>query len=82
MQALIENKLVFPEPSLIVDFMSILNVIYQAKDYFDLKEQMQILKPMLENRFEYGFDSSHMWVRQIIDGNVSNKRLIFVDFKC
>ena len=61
------------------EFNVILCLINMALDGFNLKDLMLNQKPYITN-FSYGFGASHMWVHQIINGEVSKNRLLIVEF--
>ncbi len=61
------------------EFNNILCVINLALDGSNLRDLMLVQKSYITN-FSYGFGSNHMWVHQIIDGNVSKNRLLIVEF--
>jgi Golgi nucleoside diphosphatase len=81
MKATIENPVqCFADESKKLEQLSEFNEI--LKDIFDFKNEEQLRKGFKSRTFEYfifGFGGSHMWVKQIIRGEVK-QQVLFVEF--
>lgn len=77
MKAEIQNTLQVSEHNtdLLLEFNEILSCIIDSTSESGLRAMMSIRL----NNFLYGFGGSHMWVKQIIDGEVK-QQVLFVDF--
>ena len=83
MKAQIENRIENVTLEGMEVFVSLLNDIHDCRDKKEL-----IKKFSSENEdatwyvgfFRIGFGSNHMWVKEIVNGEISAKRLILVEF--
>lgn len=64
-------------------FVSLLKDIQDCKNEKELRERFSDKNEnvgLYINFFVAGFGKNHMWVKEIVNGMISNKRLIFVEF--
>lgn len=83
MKAQIENRIENATLEGMEALVSLLNDIQDCKNEKELREKFSS-----ENEdaiwcagfFRIGFGSNHMWVKKIVNGEISDKRLILVEF--
>lgn len=78
MEAIIENKILLLDENnneLFQEFNEIVGCINDAINYNGLEAMM----PIQPKFFKYGFGGSHMWVKQIINGE-PRQQVLFVKF--
>ena len=78
MKAIIGNAINYTqetEDSVCVEFVQILNSILESKNENQLRYEMDVDWI----NFKYGFGSHHMWVKQIDNGELS-ERILLVEF--
>ena len=63
--------------SIAQEFMDLLEAITSSNNEMELRDS---LKGFNLNHFKYGFGDSHLWIHQILNGKVSDTRLILVIF--
>ena len=64
-------------------FVSLLNDIQDCKNEKELREKFSDKNEnvaLYVNFFVVGFGRGHMWVKEIVNGEISAKRLILVEF--
>ena len=64
-------------------FVSLLNDIQDCKNEKELREKFSDKNENVTlyiNFFVAGFGRGHMWVKEIVNGKISEKRLILVEF--
>ena len=85
MKAIIENPLqVYGNFELILlEFGRIIQDITESRNEKELRLNLKISKDLGQtSNFEFGFGSSHVWVKQLnpITNNLNNERIIFAEF--
>lgn len=83
MKAQIENRFENATLEGMEVFVSLLNDIQDCKNEKELREKFSDKNENVAlyiNFFVAGFGKRHMWVKEIVNGEISDKRLILVEF--
>ena len=62
-----------------LEFTGICNLIAQSQNEVELRANFKKFGGNLIH-FVYGFGSNHIWVHQVVDGVVNDKRIIYAKF--
>ena len=85
MKAIVETSLhiegfdTITDLALLAEFNKLLIVTTNAQSEQVLRHYMKLEFEKSKN-FKYGFGASHMWVKQIVKGELCGGRIIFVEF--
>jgi len=80
MKAIIENPVKLINENVQVEFIAILNAITESETRMELSTRLTVIRNMIGiKEFAYGFGSSHMWVKQVIE-YTPKQQVIFVEF--
>lgn len=85
MKAIVENSLSIGgfndivDLTLFIEFNKLLIVTTNSQSKEVLRHYMKLEFEKSVN-FKYGFGASHMWIKQIVKGKLSENRLIIVEF--
>ena len=82
MKAQIENRIENTTLERMKALVSLLNDIQDCKNEKELREVMLYGENVAwyDNFFTVGFGRGHMWVKERVNGEISAKRLILVEF--
>ena len=81
MKAQVESRISYTELEKLEVLVAILNRINDCNDEKELRTVFTSgTVNWYKNYFEWGFGANHMWVHEKIDGKISEKRLILVEF--
>lgn len=83
MKTQIENRIENATLEGMEAFVSLLNDIQDCKNEEGLREKFSDKNENVAlyiNFFVVGFGKRHMWVKEIVNGEISDKRLILVEF--
>ena len=81
MKAQVESRISYTELEKLEVLISILNRINACENESELRAAFSGKKvDWYKTYFIWGFGAHHMWVHEKIDGKISEKRLILVEF--
>lgn len=81
MKAQVESRISYTELEKLEVLISILNRINACENESELRDAFSGKKvDWYKTYFIWGFGAHHMWVHEKIDGKISKKRLILVEF--